>query len=82
MKYFLGHASTEYIGTDETWKIKAENEQVALDILAAPAMSHIDSFGFDEDEEDSLETEREYNYWVEEITEEEFNESDAEELTD
>lgn len=68
-KFYKCRASTQMVGTEETWKIEAKDEEGALFLFADTAMEYIDSW---EHEEEGVEPE--YDYTVHEITEEEYRE--------
>lgn len=80
MKYFSCHASASYVGTDETWKIKAVTEEEAKKIFTPTAIEHIDTYEDMYEDQDSG-MEREYDFHLDELTEEEFNKLNVEELT-
>lgn len=73
MKYFKCVAKATIQGTEKIWKIKAEDDKEALFLFADTAMEHIEQFDNPELIQEETGCEYEYNYFVEEITEEEFN---------
>jgi hypothetical protein len=79
-KYFKGYAKATAQGTEQEWKLKAENEEKALFLFADKAMEHIEQYDNPELIQEESGVEYEYNYHVTEITKEEYEASELEEL--
>lgn len=80
MKKFKCVAKATAQGTEAYWKVEAEDETDALVIFEDTAVQHIESFDNSEEIEEESGFEYEYNYFVTEITDKEYEELDVDNL--
>jgi len=80
MRYWIGKASPSFVGAEEEWKFKAENEEDAMDFFRDTGVQHIEGYESPSQWEEENDIEYEYNIHVEEISEKEYNESDIQVL--
>lgn len=81
MKYFKGHAAPSFVGADLWVKLVADSEKEASELFHDRAIDHIESFENPQEKEEESGVEYEYDYHVQEITKEEFDNLDVEDLS-
>lgn len=81
MKYFKGIASANSVGTENIWKFMAIDEQDALNFFTDTAISYIESYDDPITFEKENGIEYEYDYHVEEISFQEYEQLEVEILS-
>lgn len=80
MAYFLMNVSASYVGTNGNYKFQAETQEEADKIAHDKAVEHVESFEDVNEWEQENGSEYEYNYSVKEVSDQEYFETNYDEI--